>query len=233
MSPEDSQGNRRYASALIFVAFFCLLSALFFLQRRIDAQRGEFHEIEAFDFLPAGKYLRLAALEYKEVAADVLWLQAIQYVGGRDPSGQGYEWFYGVLDRVTDLDTRFAYAYYFGGIVLSVLSDHVDLSNAILEKGLKNTPDNWQIPFHLGFNYLFHLHDPLKAAQYMEKASKLEGHPAYLPLLTARLYKKGQDTETALAFLEEMYNHTDDEKIREKLIQRMKEIRLEATTEKR
>jgi hypothetical protein len=224
---QELRENRALSLGMTSLILLCFGWAIVLLQQRIDAQRGTFQKIEEFSYLPSGPYLRVAALEYREVAADILWLQAIQFVGGKDPSGLGYEWFYGVLDRVTDLDPRFTYVYQFGGIVLSVLSDHVELSNAILEKGLQNSPDSWQIPFHLGFNYIYHLHDPLKAARYMEKASNIEGHPSYLPLLTARLYSAGEDPKTALAFLEGMYRTTRDEKVKEALVKRMEKLRLE------
>ncbi|MFY9270576.1 MAG: hypothetical protein WAO55_12620 [Candidatus Manganitrophaceae bacterium] len=207
-----------------WVVLLSLWGMVALLQQKIDSQRGYFQKIESFDYLPSGEYLRMAALEFKEAAADLLWLQAIQFVGGRDPSGRGYDWFYRVIDRTTDLDPKFAYAYQIGGIVLSVLSDHVDLSNAVLEKGLKENPEDWQIPFQLGFNHLYHLHDNLKAAHYMEKAAKIKGSPAYLPLLAARLYNKGGEKQTALIFLEGLYRSTQDEKMRERIVQRMKEI---------
>jgi len=219
--------NRNFHIGIASLILLCLGGMIVLLQQRIDAQRGSFQKIEEFSYLPSGRYLRVAVLEYREVAADILWLQAIQFVGAKDPSGRGYDWFYGVLDRVTDLDPKFTYAYHFGAIVLSVLSDHVELSNAIAEKGLQHRPDSWQIPFHLGFNYIYHLHDPLQAARYMEKASRIEGHPAYLPLLTARLYSAGKDPKTALAFLEGMYRTTRDEQVKEALVKRMEKIRLE------
>ena len=216
--------NRFFPTLLTSLSLLFLWGVLILLQQKIDLKRGAFQRIERFDYLPSGPYLRMAALEFKEAAADLLWLQAIQFVGNKDPSGRDYNWFYNVIDRVTDLDPKFAYSYQLGGIVLSVLSDHVDLSNALLEKGLKHNPNDWQIPFHLGFNYLYHIQDPLKAAQYMEIASKLEGSPPYLPLLTARLYKEGGEKQTALIFLEGMYRASKDEKIRERIAQRIDDI---------
>lgn len=221
--------NKVFIAVTGCFALLSLWSAVFFLQLKIDAQRGEFQKIKEFYYLPSGKYLRVATLEYREAAADILWLQAIQFVGGRDPSGLGYEWFYGVLDRVTDLDRQFAYAYQLGGIVLTVLSNNLPLSNQLLEKGLEHNPNSWEIPFYLGFNYLYHVKDPLKAASYLEKASRIAGSPAYLPTLTARLYNKGGETQTALMFLESMYRSSRDETIRERILERMKEIlRMEA-----
>jgi hypothetical protein len=195
------------------------------VQQKIDRQKGTFEKIEKFSYLPSGQFLSVAALEYREAFADLLWLRAIQYVGSADRNEMGNSWFFGVLDRVTDLDPNFAYAYQFGGIVLSVMSDEVALSNAILEKGLKNRPDYWQIPFHLGFNYFYHMKDSLEAAKYMEIASKIEGHPPYLPLLVARFYSKGDEEKTALVFLLSVYENTRDERIKMKIAERIEAFR--------
>lgn len=227
MGLEVIQKNKILLTSLTYFVLLCLWGTVFFLQQKIDYQRGEFHTVKSFHYLPSGKYLRVVALEFKEATADILWLEAIQFIGDRDLSGQQFDWFYELLERVTDLDSKFVYAYHTGGIVLSVLSDNVRLSNAILEKGFKNNPDDWQIPFYLGFNYLYHIKDNLKAAHYMEEASKREGSPPYLPLLAARLYKKGGEKQTALVFLEGMYRMSKDEKIRERIAQRIEEMKQE------
>jgi hypothetical protein len=219
--------TKDHSAALLGVLLICLIGMVVLIQQRIDRQRAAFQNVQSFSYLPSGRYLRVAALEFREVTADILWFRAIQFVGGRDPSGLGYEWFYGVLDRVTDLDERFAYVYQFGGVVLSILSDHVDLSNAILEKGLKNVPTSWQIPFDLGFNYLYHLHDPLRAAHYMEIASRLDGHPPYLPFLAARLYQAGEDFDTGLLLLEALYRTTTDERTKEAIVEKIDKLRAE------
>lgn len=219
-----SQKNEWSYVVLTLILLFSLWGGVVLLQQRIDSRRGRFQKIESFNYLPSGEYLRISTLEFKEATADLLWLRAIQFASGKDPSGRDYDWFYGVIDRVTDLDPKFSYAYQIGGVVLSVLSDHVDQSNKLMEKGLKNDLTDWQIPFHLGFNYLYHLKDNLKAAQYMEMAAKTPGSPAYLPLLAARLYTKGGERQTALLFLEGMYRSTRDERVKERIAERIEEI---------
>ncbi len=178
--------------------------------------------------MPSGPLLTTAVIEYQEVTADFIWLKAVQFIGKRgdseDPSGHNYDWFYKIIDLVTDLDPQFSYVYEAGGAVLSVLSDNVSSSNALLEKGIRYNPAYWQIPFYLGFNYMYHLKDNLKAAQYVEHASKIEGRPAYLPFLAATLYAKGNDPQTAILFLKGVYLSTKDEKMREKIAERIAEI---------
>ncbi len=210
---------------IVFSAY--LLGTIFFIQQKIDFKKGAFHTIERVNDMLSGPILKVAVMEYREVTADLLWLQAIQFVGkekGKDPSGRGYDWFYKTIDLVTDLDPQFSYAYQTGGVVLSVLSDNVQLSNALLNKGMRQGLPDWQIPFYLGFNYTYHLKDNLTAARYMEQASKMEDHPPYLPLFTAQLYSQGDKPETGLLFLQAMYLTLKDETLKEAIAKRIMEI---------
>jgi len=177
--------------------------------------------------LVSGSLLRFIALEYKEVMADTTWLQAVQFLGNRDKAlrkKQDDQVLYDLINRVTDLDARFEYAYIFGAISLSVLSDEINLSNALLQKGIKNNIRNWNIPFLLAFNHFYHLQDYSKAAYYINLASRIEGSPPYFPFLAARFYAKGGDPQTAILFLKGVYLSTKDEKMREKIAERIAEI---------
>ncbi|MEK7279179.1 MAG: tetratricopeptide repeat protein, partial [Nitrospirota bacterium] len=72
-------------------------------------------------FLPKGEYLKPAALGYDQLVADIVWLQAIQVIGDKRISEEGYNWIYHALDVVTTLNPKMDYAYQVGGIVLSAL----------------------------------------------------------------------------------------------------------------
>lgn len=172
-----------------------------------------------------GPYLRLVALEYKDAVADFLWIKAIHFIS--DQGDKDYGWFYIALDRITDLDPKFSYAYNTGAITLSVLSDNVEWSNALLKKGLKNEPEKWDIPYLLGFNYLYHLKDPLQAACYMKIASTKKNSPPHLASLAASLYQKGGHRDLALLVLIQMYQNTHDETLKEGIRQRIEKLRRE------
>jgi hypothetical protein len=190
--------SRREAVLLSPIALILLI---FFLQKNIDLTRK--NAIQAgLETLPSGAVLRVMALEFKEVTADFLWLRAVGLLDKKElPDPFRYQRFYDITDRVTDLDPLFSSAYEAGGVILSVLAKNPFLSNALLEKGMQNQVSIWQLPFYMGFNYAFLLNDSVRAAHYMELASKIEGHPPYLPLLTARLYNQGGNRETAILFL--------------------------------
>ena len=148
-------------------------------------------------------------------------------MGEKNPVAHTYSQIYNIVDRVTDLDPEFAHAYRAGGITLSVLSDNIDQSNALLEKGIRNNVRDWNIPFLLSFNHFYHLNDYLKAAYYIDKASQMEGSPSYFPFLAASFYKKGGDPQTAILFLKGLYLETQDETMKEKIADRIAEIEKE------
>ncbi len=217
-------------SRLSFMLLFSLpliLASLFYIQQKIDIKRGRFQQVERFMFLPKGEYLKAAALGYDHLAADIIWLRAIQVIGEKRISAEGYNWIYHALDVITTLDPKFHYAYQVGGVVLATLGKKIDLSNALLEKGLKENPDVWQIPFYLGFNHFFYMDDYKKAAEFMTITSRLPGRPFYIPQLAATLYVEQGNPEVALEFLERAYKETEDERIKKEIENKTREVIVE------
>lgn len=207
----------------LLLAFTLLLiwGTLFSLQLRLDMSKGDTYTGEEFLRLPRAEYLRKAALGFDNLLADMLWLKAVQHIGERKISSEGYDWIYKALDIVSTLDPKYVEPYEVGGLILTIDGNKVDLSNKILEKGVANITDVWQLPYYLGFNYFFYLKDYQKAAEYMSRAASTPGSPPYMPLLASRLYVESKDPAYALEFLGRMYENTKDEGLRERLMQRM------------
>src|SRR3989304_4569884 len=219
--------NVKHSLLVAFPLIAALAFSIYFVQHQITGYKGIEKKIEEFVTLPRGEYLKPAVLGYEQLVADIIWLKAIQVIGEDTVTPGGYDWVYHALDVVTTLDPKFAYAYQLGGVTLSVLGKAPEKSNFLLIKGMKENPDVWQIPFYIGFNNFFYLNDYGRAAEYMAKASELPGHPAYLPKLAARLYVQAGDPDVALEFLTRFYKETKDEKVREVLEQRIKEVIVE------
>src|SRR3990170_3187390 len=214
--------------SLVFPLIVTALAfSIYIVQHQIAGYKGIENKIEEFVTLPKGEYLKPAVMGYEQLAADIIWLRAIQVIGEDTVTPNGYDWIYHALDVVTTLDPKFAYAYQLGGVTLSVLGKAPEKSNLLLIKGMRENPDVWQIPFYIGFNNFFYLNDYKTAAEYMAKASGLPGHPAYLPKLAARLYVQAGDPDVALEFLTRFYKETDDEKVKLALEQRIKEVIVE------
>jgi len=136
-----------------------LALSIYIVQHQIAGYKETDKKIEKFVTLPNGEYLRPVVLGYEQLAADIIWLQAIQVIGEDTVTPNGYDWIYHALDVVTTLDPEFSYAYQLGGVTLSVLGRAPEKSNALLLKGMRVNPDIWQIPFYIGFNNFFYLND--------------------------------------------------------------------------
>jgi len=174
-------------------------------------------------YLPNGEYLRMASLGYRELAADLLWLQAIQVMGERKLSEEAGHWLYDALDRITTLDPKFVRAYEAGSHALCTLVVLPEQSIRLLEKGMQHNPQEWKLPFLSGINYYFELADDEKAAEAMAKAASLPGAPESLARLAAKLFVSAKSPQQAVELLAKVYEETSDENVRKMLEVRLKE----------
>lgn len=216
------------SSVSLIATIILLLSFVVQLQRSLDHRIDRSaSQIEELAQLPRGEYLKPALLGYQHLGADVLWLRLLQVLGKKKNTADEYDWIYHAMDVITTLDPHYDYVYYVGGVVLTNLANRVDLSNRLLEKGFKENPTVWNIPFLLGYNHYFILGDVTKAAEYIAAAARLPGGPAYLPGLATRMYAEANNPDTALQFLEALWRQTQDSGMREVLEKRAKEVVIE------
>lgn len=217
-------GRIRFLIAGCILALVSVVQLQQSLDHRIDHGAAQIEELAQ---LPRGEYLKPALLGYHNLGADIAWLRLLQVLGKKRNTPDEYEWLYHAMDVITTLDPQYDYVYYVGGVVLTNLANRVDLSNRLLEKGFRENPREWSIPFLLGYNHYFILGDVAKAADYIAAAARLSGGPAYLPGLASRMYAEAHNPDTALQFLEALWRQTQDEGMREVIAKRAKEVIIE------
>jgi hypothetical protein len=180
------------------------------------------------DYVLPGPILRITALEFDGIAADLAFLKATTFYGERTYKRirlvpNDWDRLIQVLQAATDLDPRFLDPYHFGEMALTWEAGRVTDANRLLEKALQYRQDDWIVPFYLGFNYFYFLHDHAKGGEYLMMASRLpESHP-FIGLLAARLSTQAGRTEAAVVFLDELARSTSDGTLKRRL-----EVRLEA-----
>jgi hypothetical protein len=180
-------------------------------------------KLEQLTYLPDGEFLRIASLGYRELVADLLWLQVIQVMGQQKLSEDAGRWLYLAVDRITTLDRKFVRAYEAGSLALCTLVVLPEESNRLLEKGMLHNPQEWKLPFLLGINYYFEQADDAKAAQAMAKAASLPGAPEGLARLAAKLFVSAKSPQQAVELLAKVYDETTDEHVKKLLEIRLKE----------
>ena len=168
--------------------------------------------------LPDGKALRVLALGFDRLLADLFWLRTVYYVGDEVSEAAGYPAVTRLANLVTDIDPGFRTVYVVMSGAIGALKGDADDGIALLEKGVQNV-DYWKLHFLLGFNYFIERLDYARAAEQMRIASE-KGGPPYLPLLSARLYAQAGDPGTALAFIQARLAETEHEETRQALQKR-------------
>ena len=148
--------------------------------------------------------LKRLVLGFDALAADVYWIRAVQYYGGRRREVGGarrYELLYPLLDITTSLDPYFSIAYRFGAIFLSEAypggAGRPDQAIALLQKGITAQPGKWHYYHDIGFIHYWSLGDPVGAAEWMRRAGAQPGAPLWLTSLAAAMLTKGNDRASA------------------------------------
>lgn len=183
---------------------------------------------EQFKYLPNGTFLKGAALGYDALLADILWIRGIGYFADQYHEKGNYFWLFRLLEAAVELDPKYIEPYEFGGIVLANEIGDIKHSTILLKRGMENVsrdnPRYWYLPFFLAFNYWYHENDYSQGAEYLSVAASFPQAPAYLPMLTARMYADADNAATALPFLDEMIKSAESDERRDALLKRKKEV---------
>ena len=112
--------------------------------------------------------LRQMAFGYRNVLADLCLFQGLAY-GHTHP--EDWQYYYSQCDRATDIDPRFFYAYESGGLLLAWDYHQPAAANALLEKGVRHLPWQYQLALWRGFNAFYFQSDFETAAIYFGLAA--------------------------------------------------------------
>lgn len=178
---------------------------------------------DVYLYLPSGNYLRTLSIGNPSFLGDLIMARALTYFGSHYyQRGYKYEWLYHLFDVLTDIDPYNKESYLIGARLLTLVD--VNLSNKLLEKGMKNHPDYWKIPELIGFNYFYHLKEPEKAAKYYEIASNLPSHPPYVPSLAGKFYSEIGMFDEAIKVLRNFYETTENKRLKEDFREQIEEL---------
>lgn len=211
----------------IWAVGFLLLVLLVPAQMLLHDWHNATPELRQMMYLPSAEYLKMVSLGYREVLADMLWLQAVQVMGERKLSNEQGEWLYRAFDAITTIDPKFVRVYEAGALALCSLVVLPEASNRLLEKGMQYNPKEWKLPFILSINYYFEMADDKRAADAMALASRLPGAPEYTARLAAKLYVNAKTPQVGIDLLKEAYESSTDENVRQALDVRLKEMIIE------
>jgi len=176
--------------------------------------------------VPPSSIMRWLAVGHPTLLANFCYLQAVQYIGEPHSKERGWEHLYPLIDLVTDLDPGHGYAYQVAGTLLGSVN-RVAESNAILEKGMRNVPTRYILPFLRAFNAFYYAGDYAEAGRFVEIAARTPGAPARLRDNVLAMYVKGTRADAAIAFLRHVREAAHDEETRKAVDEQIKQATLE------
>ena len=185
----------------------------------------------------SGQLARKLVLGFDNLAADVYWMRAVVYYGGkRRTTGDGsaasqtanFDLLYPLLDLVTSLDPHFKVAYRFGAIFLTEEypsgPGRPDLAIALLQRGIEQDDARWEYMEDIGFVYYWWLKDFTKAAEWFKRAGEQPGAPSWLAPLAATTLAQGGDRQSSRFLWRQILENADLDWLRKNASHRLQQL---------
>ena len=227
---ESHRGPSPIVVALPVVLVIWGFVGVYLLQLSLD-RKGEVRMREKMmaelAYFPSGQFVRQAAFEYRELAADLVWLRAIQYYGYHLMTDRKYEWLGHVFGILTALDPRFIGAYHFGAMTLAWDARKPQEAIDFLVSGMRANPLSWQLPFDAGFVSYMVLKDYERASALFDIASKMPNTWFITARWAAVSKAKAGDFETARQMWLDIYNGTENRALRALVVRQLRNLNLE------
>ena len=227
-----SKRHRNPVAWFAAIAVPVLLVAVVALQRGIDSSRGTLEKQGDELLVQSGPLLKRLSLGYDALLGDIYWTRAVQYYGGKLPtSDRDFHLLAPLLDVATTLDPYLVPAYHFGAFFLSEKqggAGRPDLAVTLVKKGVAANPNNTQLSADLGFLYYMKLKDYDKASAAYLETSKIPGASQLFKVLAARIASKGGALDTSRMIWSEIYETTQDEKIRKHALEELKGLKAQS-----
>jgi len=219
-----------------FIAFALLLMLVSVSSLLRVTQLREHSTLTEVLFIPSANAVKRMSLGYSGLLADLYWVRAVQYFGNHHIAhAKEYDLLDPLLDITVSLDPKLEPAYRFGSIFLSQKppqgAGRPDLAVRLVERGIKQFPDDWHYYFDLGFIHYMDRHDYIAAAEAFERGSRVPNAHPFLKLMAARMRSQGGDRETARLLWQNVYDSYPDKMVRSNALEHLEALRYDAMIE--
>jgi tetratricopeptide (TPR) repeat protein len=203
---------KKGTATLLLVAFLLAAAAAFAaLKVRTDKVAREKLPGSSIIYIPSGKFLKYATFGYRTLAADAIYLWAIQYYSTPTIDDR-FDHLDHIFAIINELDPRYQDPYEVGALIAVQEARNPAAAFSILDRGAANNPDQWVYPFNAGHVALMTLKDYPLAEKYFEQCLKIPGAPEFVERLRANaIFKKG-DLRTSWETWLEIYKKAPDER---------------------
>ena len=224
--------NSRGRTTVIAAAclFFSLCACVFLLQN-IDRIRPRDIADDTI-YISSPKLVKHAALGFDGLMACIYWTRTVQYFGHRHFFRQHtYNELGPLLEITTALDPHLYPAYQFGATFLAPAppngAGQPQRAIRLMEYGIKNNPENWQLYYNLGFVYYTELKDYKHAAEVFAEGSQVPGAHPFMKILAAQMAQHAEDFSTARLLWSAAYQSTNEANIRQNALEHLRALQVD------
>lgn len=209
---KTSSPKKGTTTTLLLAVFLMATAAAFTaLKVRTDKVARETLPGSSIIYIPSGKFLKYATFGYRALAADAIYLWAIQYFSTPTIDDR-FDHLDHIFAIINELDPRYQDPYEVGALIAVQEARNPAAAFAILDRGAANNPDQWVYPFDAGHVALMTLKDFPLAEKYFEQCMKIPGAPEFVERLRANaIFKKG-DLRTSWETWLDIYKKAPDER---------------------
>jgi hypothetical protein len=161
-------------------------------------------------YLPERRSLHFASLGNDSLAADAVWIKTAGYVTreyadreGRSAPGRKFEWLSKLYGTVQELDPLWENGCRVGAMILAAVGGEPSGSVELLERGMRERPDSWRLPFEAGVTCLLWPGHAEDAARYFKMASLRPGCPELVRQIIPKLAAEAGRLEQAIRLARE------------------------------
>jgi hypothetical protein len=184
------------------------------------------HEREELLYFPSNEFVKATTGGFELLLADMLWIETGTYYGKHRQTDKVYPYLYHMFDITTDLDPKFIPVYTLGTIMLATDAHESNRAMKLLDKGMRDNPKHWQIPFTKGFIYYVHNKNPEKASKWFLLASYKEDAPERVGKFATWTLYKSKGVEVTLRLYLRLYHISSSKIFREKAIKGIAKVLL-------
>jgi tetratricopeptide (TPR) repeat protein len=207
-------------SQFLKLFIFCVCLGTYWIQSKIDRKTTGVRSTKETLYLASGNVLKKLSLGHHGLLADIYWMRAVQYYGGKRLKNENtFELLQPLLEITTTLDPKLLHAYRFGSIFLSergpIGANHPEQAITLLQKGISHNPEQWRLYRDLGFVYYWYLNDYKKAAEAFLEGGKNPNAAPWMKTFAAELLGKDGNRRTARFLWQEIYETSENRQLKE------------------
>ncbi|MCX5758492.1 MAG: hypothetical protein NTU83_08310 [Candidatus Hydrogenedentes bacterium] len=189
----------------VVVGFTCITG----VQRHLDAMRAR-DRSEQLPYLPNERLLNHFCAGMDSIVADFLWLKCVQYTAEHFHSDQQFTWLNHMANMIARLDPYNVAACHYLAMFLATLKADDNASIELLQRGMRNNPFAYELPYEIAMTYLINRREQpdsaVQAAKYLGMAVET-GHAPPFVLEAAQVL---QGEHNLFDVERSMWQHTRD-----------------------